>query len=75
MLEFIFDYTWVAMLMIIYVIWSITSIMDIIRTKRSFKETFDIMFLDEGTLFWIAITLLGIGGASFLHWFLGGEIG
>lgn len=75
MLEFIFDYTWVAMLVIVYVIWSIESIRDIINTTRMYDDDFDICFLDDGTLAWVAITVFCIFAASFIHYLLGGPLG
>lgn len=72
MLDFIFDYTWVAMLVIVYIIWSVKSIRDIVHTKDIYKDSFDICFLDDGTVVWIVITLLGMFIVSLLHWIFGG---
>ena len=72
MLTFIFKYTWVGMIIIVYIVWSISSIKDIIETKHIWKDDFDIDLLDPGTPFWIIITLGAIFGASFLYCILGG---
>ena len=72
MLEFIFKYTWVAMLVIIYVIWSVKAIKDIVHTKHVFKNKFDIEDLDDTTQYWLIMTLLGMFGASLLYCILGG---
>lgn len=72
MLEFIFKYTWIGMLLAVYVIWGIVSIKDIVHTKRVWKDEFDIDILDECNITWIIITLGAIFAASFLYCLLGG---
>lgn len=68
MLTFIFKYTWVAMLVIIYLIRSIKSIKDIIHTKRVWKDEFEISDLDESTQGWIIMSFIVILAASFAYW-------
>lgn len=72
MLEFIFKYTWIGMIISVYIIWSASSIKDIIKTKRIWKNEFDTDMLDDGTLAWIAVTVFAIFAASFIHYLLGG---
>ena len=72
MLEFIFKYTWVAMLLVVYIIWGASSIKDIVHTKRVWKDEFDIDILDESSIAWIIITLGAIFAASFIYCLFGG---
>ena len=71
MLTFIFKYTWIGMIISVYIIWSIKSIKDIVSMKRIWKDSFDTYLLDDGTLAWIGVTLFGIFVASFVHWLFG----
>ena len=72
MLDFIFKYTWIGMIILVYIIWSIASIKDIIETARIWQDEFDMDILDEGTTVWIVVTLAAIFGASLLYFLLGG---
>ncbi len=72
MLDFIFKYTWIGMIALVYIIWSVKSIKDIIHVKRVWKDEFDMDILDESTLAWIIMTLIAIFCASFVHWLFGG---
>lgn len=72
MLEFIFKYTWIGMIVLVYIIWSAISIKDIVHTKRVWKDSFDIDMLDDTTQAWIGITLFAIFAVSFIHWLFGG---
>lgn len=72
MLDFIFKYTWIGMIVTIYIIWSIASIKDIIETAHIWQDEFEIDILDDCTTVWIVVTLASIFGASLLYFLLGG---
>ena len=67
MLEFIFNYTWAGILIISYAIWSFYSIRDIVRMRHAWKDQFDLDDLNESTMFWITITIIGAFSASLLY--------
>ena len=68
MLEFIFKYTWIGMLVLVYVIWSVESIKDIIETKRMYHELFSLDDIDETSHAWILVSIVCIFSASFIYW-------
>ena len=68
MLDFIFNYTWIVMLIIGWIIWGIVSIKDIIKTVRTLTDSFEFSDLDESTQGWILMSLISILVASFAHW-------
>ncbi len=68
MLEFIFKYTWIGMLVLVYVIWSVESIKDIIETKRMYHELFSLDYIDETSRAWILVSIVCIFSASFIYW-------
>lgn len=62
-------YVWIVILVVIYVVWTINSILDIIDTVLSCgmdECTFDI--LDELTQNWVAFSVIGLFIASVLKW-------
>ena len=67
-LDFIFRYTWLIMIAIGYIIWSIVSIKDIIDTKRIFSDGFTLDYIDPPSMFWIMTTGVMVFVASFVHW-------
>lgn len=71
MIDFIFKYTWIGMLVGAYIGWCIASIKDIIEVKRIWKDEFDLYWLDPGTILWIVVTLGNIFVASLLYFILG----
>lgn len=70
MLEFIFKYTWIGMIVLAYAIWGFYSIRDIIRTKRLYKDDFEFDCLNESSMAWILMSIAIIFGCSFIYWML-----
>jgi hypothetical protein len=68
MLEFIFKYTWIAMLVLFYIIWSIVSIKDIIKTVRLWKDQFDLDSLEQSSALWIITSVMVLFLASLAYW-------
>lgn len=68
MLTFIFKYTWIGMIIIVYTIWSIASIKDIIDTNRMHHNSFSLDDIDESTGAWIIISIIITFIASFGYW-------
>ena len=73
MLDFIFNYTWIVMLIIGWIIWGIVSIKNIIKTVRTLTDSFELSDLDESTQGWILMSLISILVASFAHWLVYAE--
>lgn len=71
MLTFIFKYTWLGMIVLAYIIWSVKSIKDIIHMKRLYKDDFEFDCLNESSVTWIIISIGIIFGASFIYCLLG----
>jgi hypothetical protein len=67
-MEFIFKYIWVGILVLIYVIWGIVSIKNIIHQVRLYRDEFKIDYLDESTGAWIIISIIITFIASFGYW-------
>lgn len=72
MLTFIFKYTWIGMIVLAYIIWSVKSIKDIIHMKRIWKDHFEFDDLNESSVAWILTSIGIIFGASFIYCLLGG---
>lgn len=67
MLDFILKYTWIGMLVLVYVIWGIVSVKDIIKTKRAY-HSFNLDYLEQSTLLWIMISVIVLFLVSFVYW-------
>lgn len=68
MLTFIFKYTWIGILVLIYIIWGIASIKNIIDNVRRYRDEFKIDYLDESTGAWIIMSIIITFIASFGYW-------
>lgn len=67
MLDFIFKYVWIAMLVIVYLIWSIVSIKNIIETVRRYSNLYYISPSSESWIIAsIIITFLQVLDIGFL---------
>ena len=75
-LDFIFKYIWVAMLVLIYVIWGIVSIKDIIEKLRRYQSLGFAGHLEESTDVWIMVSVIFLFITSLGYWLFcigGGE--
>lgn len=70
-----FKYLWIAILIIIYVIWGLGSLIDIIDVYKNYfnprRDNFEDFwnYLDDGTQIFVALTIIGVLPTSFGRWF------